>query len=81
MMHIMMRMLLCLIKNFTENYEEHIIKIVNYLNNAICEAKKQKSTTVTLDAADEIRKFKQLLDEGLISQEEFIAKKKQLLGL
>ncbi len=31
-------------------------------------------------AADEIRKLKQLLDEGVITQEEFDAKKKQLLG-
>lgn len=32
-------------------------------------------------AADEIKKFKNLLDSGIISQEEFEAKKKQLLGL
>lgn len=32
-------------------------------------------------AADELMKFKQLLDAGVISQEEFDAKKKQLLGL
>lgn len=32
-------------------------------------------------AADEIMKFKQLLDEGVISQEEFEEKKQQLLGL
>lgn len=32
-------------------------------------------------AADEILKFKQLLDVGAITQEEFDAKKKQLLGL
>ncbi len=32
-------------------------------------------------AADEILKFKQLLDQGIITQEEFDAKKKQLLGL
>ena len=31
--------------------------------------------------ADEIREFKKLLDEGIISQEEFDAKKKQLLNL
>jgi len=31
--------------------------------------------------ADEIMKFKQLLDAGIISQEEFDAKKRQLLGL
>lgn len=30
---------------------------------------------------DELRKYKQLLDDGIISQEEFVAKKKQLLGL
>lgn len=32
-------------------------------------------------AADEIKKFKELLDQGIISQEEFDAKKKQLLGI
>lgn len=31
--------------------------------------------------ADEIRKFKALLDEGIITEEEFQAKKRQLLGL
>lgn len=31
--------------------------------------------------ADEIKKFKDLLDSGVITQEEFDAKKKQLLGL
>lgn len=34
-----------------------------------------------ISAADEIAKFKGLLDQGIISQEEFDAKKKQLLGL
>lgn len=32
-------------------------------------------------SADEIRKFKSLLDDGIITKEEFDAKKKQLLGL
>lgn len=32
-------------------------------------------------SADELAKFKDLLDKGIISQEEFDAKKKQLLGL
>ena len=31
--------------------------------------------------ADELKKFKELLDSGVITQEEFDAKKKQLLGL
>ena len=35
----------------------------------------------TISAADELKKFKELLDMGVITQEEFDAKKKQLLGL
>lgn len=33
------------------------------------------------DKADEIAKYKELLDNGALTQEEFDAKKKQLLGL
>ncbi len=35
----------------------------------------------TVSSADELKKFKELLDMGAITQEEFDAKKKQLLGL
>ena len=35
----------------------------------------------TLSPADELKKFKELLDMGAITQEEYDAKKKQLLGL
>ena len=38
-------------------------------------------TTETLSNTDEIKKFKELLDMGAITQEEFDAKKKELLGL
>ena len=40
-------------------------------------------TTVqaALSPAEELKKFKELLDIGIISQKEFDAKKKQLLGL
>ena len=31
--------------------------------------------------ADELKKYKDLIDSGVITQEEFDAKKKQLLGL
>jgi hypothetical protein len=34
-----------------------------------------------VSAADELKKFKELLDMGILTQEEFDAKKKQLLGL
>lgn len=42
-----------------------------------------QSTTVqaALSSAEELKKFKDLMDAGVISAEEFEAKKKQLLGL
>lgn len=41
----------------------------------------EKAMPAQLSSADELKKFKGLLDEGIITQEEFDAKKKQLLGL
>ena len=38
-------------------------------------------TTEQMSNADELKKFKELLDSGIITQEEFDTKKKQLLGL
>ena len=43
--------------------------------------KNAPQSVVQVSAADEVKKFKELLDLGVISQEEFDAKKKQLLGL
>ena len=40
-----------------------------------------EKTAPASSAADEIKKFKELLDMGAITREEFDAKKKQLLGL
>mgnify|MGYP000059172111 FL=1 len=39
-----------------------------------------KSASPQLSAADEILKFKSLLDQGILTQEEFDKKKKELLG-
>ncbi|MBQ3825506.1 MAG: SHOCT domain-containing protein [Spirochaetaceae bacterium] len=39
------------------------------------------SQDATTTEADELRKWKALLDDGIITQDEFNAKKKQLLGL
>lgn len=50
--------------------------IKNNQNNSVAEI---KSTTIS--EADEILKFKELLDKGIITEEEFQAKKKQILGL
>jgi len=45
------------------------------------EKKKQNSQAPAISTADEIKKYKELLDCGIITQEEFNEKKKQLLGL
>lgn len=50
------------------------------------ESSKKKTETVIKQEvpqsnADELKKYKDLLDSGILSQEEFDAKKKQLLGL
>lgn len=76
--------------SFTFNKEEQneqVAEIADYIKEKIDEIKRQKSapqaTTVVqqASAADELKKFKELLDMGVITQEEFNAKKKQLLGL
>ena len=47
-----------------------------------CRPEKNSGTnSAKITEADEIKKYKELLDSGAITQEEFDAKKKQLLGL
>ena len=40
-----------------------------------------ESDSSKADAIEEVKKYKELLDEGILTQEEFDAKKKQLLSL
>lgn len=67
------------IKNATEIYQA--------INDLLVERQKSKPKTETTtivqnsDEADMLKKYKDLLDSGVITQEEFDAKKKQLLGL
>ena len=56
-----------------------LIPFINAVNNSIEEMKKTQNSP-KLSVADEIMKFKRLLDEGAITQEEFDNKKKELLG-
>lgn len=59
-------------------------KLYPVLNRHFANFKNKSQQTNSVpqnDAASEIMKFKQLLDAGIITQEEFDAKKKQLLGL
>ena len=69
-------------KSTTSN--EEMEEVRNYIEGKIKEYKNQKNqvqSTTTSSPADELKKFKELLDLGIITQEEFDAKKKQLLGL
>ena len=45
------------------------------------EQKAEAKVEINTDKTDEIRNYKKLLDDGIITEEEFEAKKKQLLGL
>jgi predicted Zn-dependent peptidase len=51
-------------------------KVVTVVQPAV-----QPAQQAQISTADEIRKLKELCDSGAITQEEFDAKKKQLLGL
>lgn len=58
-------------------------KVKEYVEGRILELSKPQASTVVqqVSAADELLKFKGLLDAGVITQAEFDDKKKQLLGL
>ncbi len=58
-------------------------EIVAYIETRKAELKtisQQGAAVQQISQADELKKFKELLDMGVISQEEFDAKKKQILG-
>ena len=64
-------------KQMALNVNEKIHEVLLSLK----EQKKTSSTETTTSSADELLKFKNLLDMGVITSEEFEKKKKQLLGL
>lgn len=53
----------------------------NKILNRINKQTEQTPAAPAISVADELKKFKDLLDAGILTQEEFDAKKKQLLGL
>lgn len=68
-------------------YLANASEIHSIINNLLIdrqESNRNSSINTTkqdISNADELIKFKKLLDSGIISQEEFEAKKKQLLGI
>ncbi len=62
--------------------EESTREIVSWLESMIKIAGDAKSTnTESTDAVEEIKRYKQLYDDGIITEDEFVQKKKQLLGI
>ena len=69
--------------NLVEKKDEEAEIIVAFIRKKIDEVKSAPSNGFVQQTspAEELKKFKELLDMGIITQEEFDAKKKQLLGL
>ena len=57
---------------------EYTLEELNQMALARCGA--NRNTSARPSGADELRKYKELLDAGIITQEEFEKKKKQILG-
>ena len=82
------------IREFKQYVDREVVDLLNGIQQALSEdsemsveespvkkAPTKENPTSGISAADEIQKFKELLDAGAITQEEFEAKKKQLLGV
>jgi len=65
----------------TKISNDEMAKIVDYIKERIDTYKNKGVNVTNVSAADEIKKFKELLDADIITKDEFEAKKKQLLGL
>ena len=66
-----------LLKNAKQIHKEITTLLIDRQNKK----KQEQPVIVPTSNADELKKYKELLDSGIITQEEFDAKKKQLLGL
>jgi hypothetical protein len=66
---------------FAPTSYESATKLKNKIIELQHESKLNINQVVQMSNPDEIRKFKQLFDDGIITKEEFEKKKKELLGL
>lgn len=64
--------------NYSISMQSPPIGFTNFLNKCIFEDTKETNLEST---TDEIKKYKELLDNGIITEEEFSLKKKQLLNI
>lgn len=68
---------------YNDNQYQGALEIKKYVEENRARFKNSGQTTVVnvKSAAEQIKEYKELLDMGIISQEEFDAKKKELMGL
>lgn len=69
------------LRAFKKAVPEEAQRIYDFIMPKIAETKVAKTSQPAASSADEIRKYKQLMDDGIISEEEYENKKSQLLGL
>lgn len=65
---------------FNKKEENIVLEIKDYVENYIFDKSTNKAKSNNISAADEILKFKSLLDLGAITEEEYEEKKKSLLA-
>jgi hypothetical protein len=70
-----------ILRAFNSEVPKKADEIYKILLDKISESRNTTAVIQKESSADEIRKYKQLLDEGIINQEEFDIKKKELLGI
>ena len=66
---------------FVGNRDDFCSSLNELLSQRTLQTMSEHSLKTSMSSYEEIEKLKRLLDNGVISQEEFEAKKKQLLGL
>ena len=63
------------------SYAQEILSVMQIMTSQNKTPNASHTSSVQQSAADEIRKYKELLDDGIITEAEFNAKKRQLLNL
>ena len=66
--------------NWASDYDT-ALKVKTFIEEQMAKLSTGGTVVQAVSAADELAKFKALMDQGVITAEEFAAKKKQLLGL
>lgn len=69
------------IKNVTKDTVEIMSNAIKVCSDKYKKSLHSNSNSSSTSTADEILKLKELLDAGILTEEEFSAKKKQVLGI